>query len=167
MLVVSKGVSMKQSEAVYQATLNVMGEQDGAYVPTKEERAQIVSIVAEGISGGDVDFSDAAKLKYNTPAKVKTYTSGMVSNWLRKDTKLNGGTKYIPANPGSRAGMSDPEVKNLKLLIKSGKLDAKQTSIAQARVDEKVQAIKAEKANVEIDFTAIPSDLLASLGLED
>ncbi len=158
---------MKQSEAVFSAVMNVMGEQDGAYVPTKEERAQIINIVTEGILQNDVDFSDQARAKYNTDKLVRGYTSGMVSNWLRKDTKLNGGTKYVPANPGSRAGSSDPEVKNLKLLIKSGKLDEGQTEIAQARIDEKVQAIKAEKANVEIDFTAIPSDLLASLGLAE
>lgn len=157
---------MKQREAVYQATLNVMGEQDGKYEPTKDERASIIDIVTQGIMSGDVDFSESAHTKYPTEEKVRGYVSGMVSNWLRKDENLNGGVKYQPKNPGSRAGSGDPEVKNLKLLIKSGRLDDKQTAIAQARIDERVAQIRAEKSKVEIDFDAIPSDLLETLGLD-
>ena len=165
---------MKQSEAVHKATHSVLEEagtpfEDGGQITeyiNKELRSQVIDIVTAGIEAGDVDFSDAAKLKHNTSAKVRSYTSGMVSNWHRKDKRFNGNTTYVAANPGSRTGMSDPEIKNLKLLLKSGKLDAKQTVIAQARVDEKTAEIKASKATVEVDFTQIPADLLASLGIE-
>lgn len=156
---------MKQREAVFKAVIAVMGEQDGAYNPTTEQRADIISHVAEGLSNGSVDFSESAQAKYNTPEKVRSYTSGLVSNWLRKDPELNGGVKYTPKNPGSRTGSQDPEIKNLKLLIKSGTLSDEQAKIAQDRIDQRVAQIKAEKNKVEIDMDAIPADLREELGL--
>ena len=156
---------MKQREAVFKAVTSVIGEQDGAYTPTTEQRAEIIDIVAEGLSSGNVDFSESAQAKYNTPEKVRQYTSGLVSNWLRKDESLNGGVKYTPKNPGARTGSQDPGIKNLKLLIKSGQLNEEQTEKAQARIDERVAAIKAEKNKVEIDMDAIPADLREELGL--
>jgi len=42
-------------------------------------------------------------------AKLRSYCSGLQSNWLRKDTRLNGGVKYVAKNPGSRAGSTDPK----------------------------------------------------------
>lgn len=157
---------MKQREAVFNAVTNVMGEQEGAYTPSTEERAQIISIVTEGLVAGDVAFSDKAKAKYDTPEKVKTYASGLVSNWLRKDENLNGGVKYQPKNPGSRTGSQDEEVKNLKLLLKSGQLDEAGTEMVQARIDSRIKEIKAAKAKVEINFDSIPADLLDSLNIE-
>ena len=157
---------MKQREAVFNAVKNVMGEQDGAYDPSKEQRAQIINIVTEGILANEVDFSDQAKAKYDTPEKVKSYTSGMVSNWLRKDKRLNGGETYKPKNPGSRTGSQDEEVKNLKALLKSGTLDSDGEQIVQARLDERIKEIKAEKSKVEINFDALDPELLASLGIQ-
>lgn len=160
---------MTQKDAVFRAVLAVMGDLDGQKAePTKEEREQIISIVAEGIQSGEVSFSEDAQQTYHTPELVREYTASMVSNWLRKDLRLNGGEEYKPKNPGSRTGMSDPEVKNLKLLLKSGKLTTKeQEEKVKARIDQKVQALKAEKAKVEIDFDVIPDDLKAELGLEE
>ncbi len=165
---------MKQSTAVHQATHSVLDEhglsfEDGGQITdviTKELRSQVIDVVTAGIEAGEVDFSDEATAKYNTTKLVRGYVSGMVSNWYRKDKRFNGNTVYQPANPGSRTGMSDPEIKNLKLLLKSGKLDDKQSLIAQARIDEKTTEIRASKAQVAVDFTAIPADLLASLGIE-
>lgn len=165
----------KQSDAVYEATHAVFQENGVAFEDksrpvaefiTKEQRAQIVNMVTEGILSGDVTFSDSARAKHNTADKVRTYVSGMVNNWHRKDERFNGGIKYQPKNPGSRAGSSDPEIKNLKLLLKSGRLDDKQAAIAQARIDEKTAELRAEKAKVDVDFDAIPTDLLEQLGID-
>lgn len=158
---------MKQREAVFQAVVSVMGEQEGAYDPTKEEREQIVEIVTQGIMTNEVDFSDGAWEKYNTEAKVRGYVRGMVSNWLRKDPNLNGGEKYVPANPGSRTGFSDPEIKNLKLLKKTI-TDSKKLAMIDSRIEARQAEIQAEKAkDIEVDFTTLPDDLLAELGLGD
>ena len=155
---------MKQREAVYQAVMSVC-DFEGKCEPTKEERAQIINIVTQGIMSGDVDFSEAAHAKYSTEPEVKKYTSGLVSNWLRKDKRLNGGVQYVPANPGSRTGSQDPEIKNLKLLIKSGRLNEEQTEKVQARIDEKVAELRASKVEQAIDLDAIPAELREQLGL--
>lgn len=157
---------MKQRDAVFKAVIEVMGEQEGAYEPTKSQREDIVELVTAGICAGHVDFSESASEKYNTEAKVRSYTKGMVSNWLRKDTRLNGGSKYVPANPGSRAGFSDPEIKNLRLLKKT-LTDQSKIAIIDQAIEAKQAELQAEKAKqVEIDFDALPSELLAQLGLD-
>lgn len=149
----------KQREAVYQATINVMGEQDGKYEPTTEQRKQIIAIVAEGLQAGEVSFSDSAKAKYDTPEKIASYTSGLVSNWLRKDPELNGGTKYVPTNPGSRAGSSDDQVKALRALLKSGTLDEDGTAMAEQALADRLAEIKAAKVEQNIDFDALPDSI--------
>ncbi len=167
---------MKQSEAVYQATHQVLKEkniafEDGMNVKqfmTTDFRKAIIAIVTEGIVQGRVDFSDAAKAKYPTREDVSGYVNGLVSNWHRKDIRFNGGTKYTPAKPGTRTGQSDDEVKNLRLLMKSGKLNAEQTKLVQARLDARLAEISAAKAkNVEIDFSALPADLVEELGITE
>ena len=122
----------------------------------------MTQIVTKGIINGEVDFG--ASEKYNTPELVRQYARGMVQNHFRKDTRLNGGTKYQIQNPGSRTGTSDPEIKALKQLIKSGTLNPAQLSIVQERLDAKLAEIQSNK--VEIDLSAIPADLLEKLGLK-
>jgi len=166
---------MKQSEAVYKAVTSVFEEADihfekgmkAAPLLTKEHRSQIQNILVEGLSNGSVDFSEKAKVKYDTPKKISGYVPGLINNWLRKNPDLNGGVKYEAANPGIRTGSSDPEIKNMKLLIKSNKLTAEQIPKVEAEIAKRQAVLKAEKAkNVEIDYTAIPEDLLESLGIE-
>ena len=45
---------MNQKDAVFQAVTNVMGTQDGAYSPTKEQRAQVNAILFEGFRSGPI-----------------------------------------------------------------------------------------------------------------
>jgi hypothetical protein len=157
---------MKQRQAVFNAVINVMGQQDsGAYQPTTEQRKQIIEIVAEGLASGEVDFSESAQAKYDSPEKIKGYTSGLVSNWLRKDPNLNGGETYRPTNPGSRTGSQDEQVKAIRALIKSGKLDEDGTKLAQAKLDERLDELRAEKNKVEINVDQLPADLREQLGL--
>src|ERR1035437_5348028 len=107
-------MSMKQGDAVFQAIVNVMGTQDGAYHPTKEQRAMVREILFQGFKAGEIvlgkDFDDK---------KLTEYIPGLISNWLRKDKRLNGGIAYVPANPGSRSGSSDPQVKAMRALLAS------------------------------------------------
>lgn len=166
---------MKQSQAVYQATQSVCEEHgiefaegmDFKEVFNTDQRAQVIELVTDMLINGQADFSDKAKAKYDTRDKVRGYVSGMVSNWYRKDQRLNGGVQYKPKNPGSRTGSQDEEVKNLKLLIKSGQLDEDGVKIAQARLDERIAEIKASKAQVDINFDALDPELLASLGISE
>lgn len=157
---------LNQRTAVFNATCSVLEQDsfDEAVQPTKEQRAAIIEIVAEGFTNGEVELSDTARAKYDTPAKIKTYTNGLVSNWHRKDLKLNGNVKHTIKNPGSRAGSGDKVVRELKKL-KSTFTEQDQIAACDAEIEKRMAVIKAEKAkNVEIDMSLIPEDLQALLG---
>ena len=162
----------KQKDSVYAAIETVLGTIETPVTFTKEQRATVVQTVAEDIFAGNVDFSDEAKAKYDTLEKVKGYASGLVNNWLRKDTRLNGGTTYTPANPGSRAGQGDEVLKNLKALRKQfaatgdaaklTEIDAaittRQTELDEAKMAKKVKS-------KEVDMSSVPDDLKEMLGI--
>lgn len=143
---------MTQKEAVFQAVTNVCGAQDVAYTPSKEERAQINSILFEGFRSGKIELE-----KEYDDSGLKGYVSGLQSNWLRKDKRLNGGVAYQAKNPGSRAGSTDPQVKAMRLLL-STKTDAAERAEIQAFIDKRVAEIKPAKS-VTINVADLPAEL--------
>jgi len=110
---------LSQKEGVYNAVVafhndNGLSFEDGNKVEfSKDDRATVIGIIYEAFNAGEIDMSTEAKTNFDTPEKLKTYTNGLLSNWLRKDVRLNGGSKYVAKNPGSRAGQGDETVKNL------------------------------------------------------
>ena len=149
---------MNQKEATYQAICNVTGHTgDGVLVISKEQRAQVNMILFEGFRAGtiqlDREFSDA---------ELKGYVSGLQSNWIRKDGRLNGGVKYVAANPGSRAGSGDPQLKAMKTLLSTLTTDADKSEV-QGYIDARIAEITVAKQEV-IDFSALPADLAAKFG---
>lgn len=168
---------MKQSQrdAVYAATVAVLSDagiqfEDGMDVETvmsKDLRGSIAAIMFEGFKAGTISLEDTPsnREKLASPAKLNTYVSGVVSNWFRKDTRLNGGEKYVAKNPGSRAGATDPQLKALRQLFGQFKGTEKET-IIQAQIDARLATINAEKAKkVTVDISALPADLVEKLGL--
>ena len=145
-------MKMTQKEAVFQAVNNVCGAVDGAYAPFKEERAQINSILFEGFRSGKIELE-----KEYDDSGLKAYVSGLQSNWLRKDKRLNGGTQYVAKNPGSRAGSTDPQVKAMRLLLGT-KTDAAERAEIQAFIDKRVAEIKPAKT-VSINVDDLPESL--------
>ena len=143
---------MTQKEAVFQAVTNVVGVQDGAYQPTKEQRASVNQILFEGFRSGSIE----CETEY-TDSELKGYVSGLQSNWLRKDKRLNGNTKYVAKNPGSRAGSSDAQIKALRALM-STKSDASEVAEIQSFIDKRLAEIKPTKT-VSFDASVIPAEL--------
>jgi hypothetical protein len=126
---------------------------------TKEQRAEVIGIVTDDIMSGGTEFSAEAKAKYTTRDDVKGYVNGMVSNWLRKDTRLNGGSKYETKNPGSRAGSGDEVLKNLKAL-KSTLTDESHKAAVDEEIKKRTDELAAAKAKtVTIDLDKIPEAL--------
>ena len=155
-----------QKEGVYQAVCAVTEQDsfDSAVELTSDERASVVQIVTHGLMSGEIEFSDSAKAKYDTEAKARGYTSGLVSNWLRKDKRLNGGVQHTIGNPGSRAGAGDPILKNLKL-FKSTLTDPEHIAAVDAEIEKRQVALKAERTKkVDIDLSLIPDDLKDLIG---
>jgi hypothetical protein len=156
---------MSQKEGVFSAIVELFNFTGGKFDATKEQRKEIIEVVTDGIVNGNIEFSAEAKAKYKTRDEVKGYTNGMVSNWLRKDTRLNGGEKYVTKNPGSRAGQGDTTLTELKKL-KSTLTDASHLQAVDDAIELRKNELAAEKSkNVTVDLSKIPDHLKAALGL--
>lgn len=146
---------VNQKDAVYNAVINVCGVQDGAYTPTKEQRAQVNAILFEGFKSGSIEMESS-----KSDSDLKGYVSGLQSNWLRKDKRLNGGTQYTAKNPGSRAGSADPQLKAMRALL-STLTDESDRAEVQGHIDARIAEIAATKQAKTVDFSALPADLAA------
>lgn len=105
---------------------------------------------------GEVEMGSDSKEKYADDAELKKYVSGLMNNWIRKAPEFNGGMKYAPANPGSRAGRGDDQVKEMKKLL-AVTTDAEQRKTIQAAIDARVGEIKPKQP--EIDASKLPAGL--------
>lgn len=169
-------MSLTQREGVYVSTMNVLADagvnfDDGQVailsIITKAQTDAIVAVVTTGILSGEIVMSTDGRSKYTDEPKMKGYVKGLVNNWFRKDTRLNGDTKHVAKNPGSRAGAGDSQLKALKALRTAKADDAE----ALAAIDQAITERKAELAVnkvatlTEEQIAAIPADLRAKLGL--
>lgn len=141
-----------QKEAVFQAVMNVVGEFDGACTPTKEQRAQVNQILFEGFRAGTIQLD-----REFTDTELKAYVSGLQSNWLRKDKRLNGGIKYEAKSPGSRQGSGDAQLKAMRALL-STLTEAADKAEVQKHIDARVAEISKAKVKT-IDLSHLPADL--------
>ena len=155
---------VNQKQAVTNAVLSIFpdyelgGEVTLKSIFTKDTKAQVIAIVAEGFSSGNVNMSAEAQAKYLGDEKALTkYTGGMVDNWVRKNTDFNFGQKYITKNPGSRAGGGDDTVKALRGLLKTEQTPEARAEIETA-IKERLAEIKPTKT-VEINVDALPEHL--------
>jgi len=157
---------MKQNDAVFSAVCSVLGEEsfNGAVKLSKDQTSEVVESVTNGIYNGEVDFSDSAKEKYSDRASIRKYVIGMVNNHLRKDKRLNGGTKYEAKNPGSRAGSGDPVLKSLKALLALCETSAQKDEVTK-EIDARLATLNKAKAKVvEINWDLIPEHLRSLAG---
>jgi hypothetical protein len=157
---------MNQKEAVFAAITSVLADHgvdvEGDVGPhmTKERRAQVNSILFEGFRSGRVSLD-----REFTDAELKSYVSGLQSNWIRKDSRLNGGVQYTPKNPGSRMGSGDAQLKALKSLLKI-KDDPTEAAEIQRFIDKREAELRAEKAkSVTINVADLPAELRAKYGV--
>lgn len=150
-------MAMKQREAVYKVTTEVLaaksigftpGETDVKDVATPEIRAEITSKIVALFQEGQVEFksTESNQAKLSDEPKLRSYVTGLITNWFNKDPNLNGGSKYQAKNPGSRA--PDSQLREMRLLKK--RLEAKGDADAMARVDqaiaERIQELKATRS---------------------
>lgn len=144
---------MNQKEAVYSAVVNVTGfTGEGVCSPTREQRAQINAILFEGFRGGKITLE-----KEFDDTELKSYVSGLLSNWLRKDKRLNGNVSYVAKNPGSKAGSADPTIKALRALM-STLTSAKDKAEIQDAINARIEELKPK---VEVDLSALPEHIKA------
>jgi hypothetical protein len=150
-------VKMNQKEAVFNAVTNTCEPTgDNHYEPTKDERAVINQILFEGFRNETIELD-----REYSDSELKSYVSGLQSNWLRKDKRLNGGVQYVAKNPGSRAGSGDPQIKALRLL-----LSTKSDPVARAEIQKAIDARAAQVKPTKAELTAEQIELLKAAGLE-
>lgn len=154
-------VKVNQKQAVYAAITSVLAEEgihfedgmDISGVMTRELRAQVNQILFEGFKSGSIELD-----REFTDSELKGYVSGLQSNWIRKDTRFNGGTKYVAKNPGSRAGVGDPQLKAMKALLAT-LTKPEDRSEVEAEIAKRVAEIEAAKPKVTVDFSKLPAAL--------
>lgn len=154
---------LSQKDAVYRAIVAYLSEngrifEDGdALNLSPSDRKTIVTMIVEAISSGQVEFSRDAATKHSTPEKLRNYTTGLLSNWLRKDSRLNGGAKHEIKNPGARVGQDDILIKKLKELKK---LLTRTSDILKvdAEISIRLKQIQAEK-EPKVNKDLIPDNL--------
>lgn len=147
---------MSQKEAVFTAVCNVTGHKgEGTVVISKEQRSQVNAILFEGFRAGSIELD-----REYTDSDLKSYVSGLQSNWLRKDKRLNGGTQYVAKNPGSRQGSTDASLKAMRALM-STLTDPSEIAEVQQHIDARISEIAATKQAKTVDFSALPADLAA------
>lgn len=153
---------MNQKQAAYTAITSVLKEKgiafedgmDVAPLMTTELRGIVNQMLVAGFAGGQIELSRGP---FTTEQELKSYVSGLQSNWIRKDTRLNGGGKYEPKNPGSRTGSSDEQLKalvNLRSTLPEG--------TDRDEVDAFIEIRKTELAKSKIpviDFSKLPDAL--------
>lgn len=151
-----------QKEAVYNAVTSVLTENnisvsegtDVSTVMTRELRSQVNQILFEGFRSGTIELD-----RQFNDTDLKGYVSGLQSNWLRKDKRLNGGTKYSAKNPGSRVGSSDPSLKAMRALLSTLTEESDKAEV-QVAINTRVAEINASKVKkVTIDTSVLPAAL--------
>lgn len=156
---------MNQKEGTFNAVTEVMGEIDGAFVPTKEQRIKIIALITSGIMNQEITY----RKDHTNVVEVKTYANGLLSNYLAKDSRLNGNVKYEVKNPGSRAGNTDPTIKEMRKLkanlIAAGQTD--QIKVIDEAIAKRVSELSTKapvKKVIKVDMDKIPEELKVLLG---
>jgi hypothetical protein len=160
----------KQKEAVFSAVSSVLAEanitvNEGDNFAThlsRELRAQVTNILVEGFTSGNISLEKT----FESEADLRTYCSGITSNWLRKDPRMNGGVKYVAKNPGSRVGSADPQLKAMRTLLatRTDLNDADRSEI-QGMIDKRVFEVKSSKKSSAKELTAEQIEILKNAGL--
>jgi len=152
-----------QKEAVFSAVSTVLEADsipvEGNIAPhmTRERRAAVNGILFENFRAGSIELD-----REYTDTELKAYVSGLQSNWLRKDKRLNGGIQYTAKNPGSRAGSGDTQLKNMRLLLQTLTPGTEDYSEVEVAIEARVKEVQASKIKSKpIDFSALPADLRA------
>ena len=148
---------MNQKDCVY-TVITALVEVDPTTPTTltKDQRSQALQGIYELLKNDEVTISAEKIDKMTEDKHYKDYASNIFNNWLRKDTRLNGGVTYQAKNPGSRAGAGDEQVKELKKLLSTLSNPDQQAQV-QAAITSRLQELKIKNTKApEIDFSLIP-----------
>lgn len=152
---------MKQKDFVKMVVLACMTEglTGEALTSTACER------VKNGLMSGECEHGSPTIREDEKEAK--SYAKAVVGNYIKKDKDLNGGVKY---EPKSKRGpiIKDPELKELKVVLKAleaNKADTNLIYAVQTKIVEKEAAIEANKATSKLPSLDDAMAILTKLGI--
>jgi hypothetical protein len=154
---------MNQREATVNCILSVLEERGINYelngstpisdVLTSDDKKQVRTILFTMFQQGKIEFKDKSRL--SDSKYMNDYISGLVNNWIRKAPEFNSNTKYQAANPGSRQGIQDEQVREMKKLLATV-ADQATRDVIQSHIDARLAEIKPK---VQVDLSLIPESL--------
>lgn len=159
---------VSQSAAVVSFVKQVLGDrfqpgQDARTIITKEDRKIVINMLVAGFLTNTIEMSADAKAKYSEESKLRTYASGLTTNWLNKSKELNGGVKYEAKQPGLRSG-SEAYRQALKLKAELEAEGRDTTAVDEFIKENSPQATTktaSSKKSKALDFSSLPEELRA------
>ena len=141
---------MSQKEAVFTVVTGFYGTKfQNGMDHSSDDKKKMVDLLIESHERGEWEIKSKQE-------NLRSYVIGLLNNHLRKDTRLNGGDKYVPENPGSRTGITNPQVKALRQLRKTLADGSPEAAKVDAEIERIVGAAKAEKAKATINIDDLP-----------
>ena len=147
-------MSITQGEAVFQCVRAVFP--DGKVPATTEWNSEQKDKVHQSMLAMFLSGACSKNSGGSDEVSLGKYIPGLVNNWVRKDLRLNGGSEYIPKNPGSRQGSGDEQLKNLRLMLAMVS-DPEAKVAVQQEIDKRIAALA--KPAATLDVSKIPEHL--------
>ena len=153
---------INQKDAVFAAISSLLSNEgitiDGDVAPlmTKDRRARVNQMLFFGFRNGQIELG-----REFTDHELRSYVSGLQSNWIRKDPRLNGGVKYAARNPGSRIGSGDAQLKALRALL-NVKTDPQDRAEIQRFIERRESELQ-PKPTINLDD--LPIELRKKFGM--
>lgn len=150
----------QQKEAVYGAVCEVLNKTTFTEKVqlNADQRKLVVELIAKGLEQGEITLSDKARQKHDTLEKLqKDYVPGLLSNWLNKDQRLNGGNQPKKVSKTSKLNKAIKKLNSYKRTLS----DPDQITAVEEEIKETKKAAIEEA--FEIDFDITPEDLTSDL----
>lgn len=155
---------ISQKDGVYNVVVAFCDENEIDFEPSstvikfdKAQRATMIEMLVVATEAGELEVKSE-----KAQADLKEYWNGTLSNWLRKDLRLNGNVPHEIKNPGSRAGAGDAEMKELKKLLTKVTATGNEENIAavtKAIEDRKQVIAKLKEKDTVINEEILPESL--------
>jgi len=158
---------ISQKEAVFSAVVSVLQSNNISLSSSTDSALTIMSrssnlrqavnvILVNGLTDGSISFGKTGL----SQSEIRSYASALQSNWLRKDSRLNGGvsTSIKSASPKkersvltapkvNKAVKNDTQLKALRSLLKI-KTDPNEIAEIEGFINKRMSEIAGVSANV-------------------
>lgn len=156
---------ISQKEAVYEIiaeAMSILGISVGKVPALMVLNRDVRDICVEKLSIKIADGSVAAKVSDKDQSVIRAYASNLISNWVRRDERLNCGMHYIP-----KLVASDKLLKDLYSMLTKYEEDSEEYDMIRRRIIDREDELQAQADKNKLDTSQIPDDLAIKLGLRD